>query len=58
MPEPISEDELERIVDEVIAEVGATSLRDIGRAAATQWLDASYDKIGVESTLDTRMAFS
>ncbi len=34
MPEPISEDELERIVDEVIAEVGATSLRDIGRVMA------------------------
>lgn len=34
MPEPISEDELEAIVDEVIAEVGATSLRDIGRVMA------------------------
>jgi len=34
MPEPISEDDLERIVDEVIAEVGATSLRDIGRVMA------------------------
>ena len=35
-----------------------TQLRDIGRAAATQWLDANYDKIGVESTLDTRLAFA
>ena len=31
MPEPISEDDLERIVDDAIAEVGATSLRDLGR---------------------------
>ena len=34
MPEPISEDELEAIVDDVIAEVGATSMRDIGRVMA------------------------
>ena len=34
MPDPLSEDELEEIVDEVIAEVGATSLRDIGRVMA------------------------
>ena len=34
MPEPLSEDDLEAIVDEVIAEVGATSLRDIGRVMA------------------------
>jgi uncharacterized protein YqeY len=34
MPEPLTEDELESIVDEVIAEVGATSLRDIGRVMA------------------------
>jgi hypothetical protein len=34
MPEPLSEDELELIVDDVIAEVGATSLRDIGRVMA------------------------
>ena len=34
MPEPISEDDLEEIVDNVIAEVGATSLRDIGRVMA------------------------
>lgn len=34
MPEPLSEDEIERIVDLVIAEVGATSLRDIGRVMA------------------------
>ena len=31
MPEPISEEELERIVDNAIAEVGATSIRDLGR---------------------------
>jgi hypothetical protein len=34
MPEPISEDELEDIVDDVIAEVGATSMRDLGRVMA------------------------
>jgi hypothetical protein len=31
MPEPLSEEELEAIVDDAIAEVGATSMRDIGR---------------------------
>ena len=30
MPEPLSEDELEEIVDDVIAEVGATSMADLG----------------------------
>ena len=34
MPEPLSEDELEDIIDDVIAEVGATSLRDLGRVMA------------------------
>jgi uncharacterized protein YqeY len=34
MPDPLSEDELDEIVDDVIAEVGATSLRDIGRVMA------------------------
>jgi len=34
MPEPLSDDDLERIVDDVIAEVGATSLRDLGRVMA------------------------
>jgi len=34
MPEPRSEDELEEIIDDVIAEVGATSMRDIGRVMA------------------------
>ena len=31
MPEPITEEELEQIVDDAIAEVGATSLGDLGR---------------------------
>ena len=31
MPAPLSEVELEEIVDDAIAEVGATSLRDLGR---------------------------
>jgi uncharacterized protein len=31
MPEPLSDDELEEIVDNAIAEVGATSMRDLGR---------------------------
>jgi uncharacterized protein YqeY len=34
MPAPLSEDELERIVDDAIAETGATSLRDMGRVMA------------------------
>ena len=34
MPEPLDEDELERIVDDAIAENGATSLRDLGRVMA------------------------
>jgi uncharacterized protein YqeY len=34
MPEPLSEDELESIVDDAIAENGATSLRDLGRVMA------------------------
>ena len=34
MPEPLSEDELERIVDDAIAECGATSIRDLGRVMA------------------------
>jgi uncharacterized protein len=34
MPEPLSEDELEQIVDDAIAEVGATSMRDLGRVMA------------------------
>jgi uncharacterized protein YqeY len=34
MPEPLSEDDVERIVDDAIAEVGATSIRDLGRVMA------------------------
>ena len=34
MPEPLSEDELEEIIDDAIAEVGATSIRDLGRVMA------------------------
>jgi uncharacterized protein len=34
MPEPLSEEELEEIIDDVIAEVGATSMRDLGRVMA------------------------
>jgi uncharacterized protein len=34
MPDPVDEDELERIVDDAIAETGATSLRDLGRVMA------------------------
>ena len=34
MPEPLSEEELESIVDDAIAEVGATNMRDIGRVMA------------------------
>jgi uncharacterized protein len=34
MPEPIGEAELERIIDDAIAETSATSLRDLGRVMA------------------------
>jgi uncharacterized protein YqeY len=34
MPEPLSEAELEEIIDDAIAENGATSLRDLGRVMA------------------------
>jgi uncharacterized protein YqeY len=34
MPEQLSEDELESIIDDVIAECGATSMRDLGRVMA------------------------
>jgi uncharacterized protein len=34
MPEPVEEDELERIIDDAIAGTGATSLRDLGRVMA------------------------
>ena len=34
MPDPIDEEELEEIVDDAIAETGATSLRDLGRVMA------------------------
>ena len=34
MPAPLSEEELEEIIDDVIAEVGATSLNQLGRVMA------------------------
>src|SRR6266496_6722986 len=34
MPAPLSEEELEEIIDDAIAEVGATSLRDLDRVMA------------------------
>jgi uncharacterized protein len=34
MPEPLTEEELESIVDDAIAECGATSIRDLGRVMA------------------------
>jgi uncharacterized protein len=34
MPEPLSEEELETIIDDAIAECGATSIRDLGRVMA------------------------
>ena len=34
MPEPLTEDELDQIVDDAIAENGATNLRDMGRVMA------------------------
>ena len=34
MPEPLSEDEIEEIIDDAIAEVGPTSMADLGRVMA------------------------
>ena len=34
MPSPLTEDEIEEIVDDAIAEVGATSIADLGRVMA------------------------
>ena len=34
MPTPLGEEDLERIVDDAIAETGATSIRDMGRVMA------------------------
>jgi uncharacterized protein len=34
MPEPLSEEEIEEIIDDVISEVGATNIRDMGRVMA------------------------
>ncbi len=34
MPEPLSEEQLETIIDDAIAENGATSMRDLGRVMA------------------------
>jgi len=34
MPEPLTEEELEAIIDDAIAECGATSIRDLGRVMA------------------------
>ena len=34
MPEPLSEDEIDEIIDDAIAEVGATSMADLGRVMA------------------------
>jgi uncharacterized protein len=34
MPEPLTEEELESIVDDAIAECGATNIRDLGRVMA------------------------
>ena len=33
-------------------------LKDLGRAAATQWLVESYDAVGVRATLDLRAAYA
>jgi uncharacterized protein YqeY len=34
MPEPLTEEELEAIIDDAIAECGATNIRDLGRVMA------------------------
>jgi hypothetical protein len=35
-----------------------SKLHGLGREAAKQWLDQTYDSIGREGTLDLRMAYS
>lgn len=35
-----------------------TELRDVGRKAAAAWLERNFDRIGVEGTLDLRLAFN
>jgi NTE family protein len=35
-----------------------THLRDLGRESTKVWLDANFDRIGVESTLDLRALIS
>jgi len=34
-----------------------TGLRDIGRERAEQWLDAHFDSLGVESTMDLQAVY-
>ena len=34
-----------------------TSLRDIGHRRAGQWLDAHFDRLGVESTVDLQAVY-
>ena len=34
-----------------------TRLRDIGRDRAGQWLDAHFDRVGVESTVDLQAVY-
>jgi NTE family protein len=54
--------------DDVMAEFGVASklnadwgflvrLRDVGRERAASWLDASWDRLGVDSTVDVRNAY-
>ena len=34
-----------------------TGLRDAGRERAAQWLDAHFDRLGVESTVDLEAVY-
>ena len=34
-----------------------TGLRDIGRERAGQWLDAHFDRLGIESTVDLQAVY-
>ncbi len=34
-----------------------TTLKDVGRDAANNWLDENFDKVGVESTVNLREQF-
>ena len=45
MPEQMSEEQIEEIIDDVISEVGATSIRDLGRVMKKPGAMAGQDAL-------------